>query len=119
MGKKNKLQQKRKDIQAAKPAPLKKIASANSGFSGNMTHWLLIVVAILPFLHSEKLMDPAVAIRYVALGIFSLLFVIWFFVIRKRSLPNFSLSIRIIFIAGIVFTVWSLISAFNAANPNE
>ena len=120
MGKKNKLQQKKKDVQpATKPAPVKKTPSAKSGSLGNMTNWLLIVVAILPFLHSEKLIDPAVAIRYVALGVFSLLFVVLFFVIRKKPLPNFSLSIKIVFITGIVFAVWSLISSFSAANPNE
>lgn len=119
MGKKNKQQQKKKDVQAAKPLPSKKILATGRNTPGSMTNWLLVLVAILPFLHSEKLIDPAVAIRYVALGIFALVFVVLFFVIRKRSLPVFPLPVKIVFITGLVFALWSLISSFSAANPNE
>ena len=118
MGKKNKQQQKKKDVLAAKPLPSKKI-SATGNTPGNMTSWLLVLVAILPFLHSEKLIDPAIPIRYLALGIFTLVFVILFFGIRKRSLPVFPLSVKLVFITGLVFAAWSLISSFSAANPNE
>jgi O-antigen ligase len=119
MGKKNKQQQKKKDVPAAKPLPSKKITPTGRNTPGNMTSWLLVLVAILPFLHSEKLIDPAVPIRYLTLGIFTLVFVILFFGIRKRSLPIFPLSVKLVFITGLVFAAWSLISSFSAANPNE
>jgi len=119
MSKKNKTQKKSSDPVTETTVPNKKKSAAAPGFK-SMTNWLVILAAVLPFLISEKLIDPAVGIRYLFLGIFLLLFIIVFLFIGKRSaLAGLPLSIKIIFLFGFAFAGWSIVSSANAVNPYE
>src|SRR5688572_326177 len=87
--------------------------------TNSMINWLAVLLLILPFLYSEKLLDTAVAIRYIFLCAFILLFVIYFFIWQKRPVVVPSPLIRIVFITGIGFAAWSLVSLFVATNYHE
>lgn len=120
MSKKNKDQKKVSNLTTPeitshkKPAPV-----SNSGFK-NKTNWLVVLSAVLPFLFSEKLIDPVVPIRYLFLGIFILLYIIVFFSPGKKNAPaKLPLPIKIIFLFGIAFVGWSIASSSKAINPNE
>ena len=55
-----------------------KTLPAASGLN-SMTNWLLALVLVLPLLVSKASMDPTITIRYIFLGGFTLLFLIYFF----------------------------------------
>ncbi len=120
MSKKSKAHQKANNLTIVETASHTiKTTAPNTGFK-NRTNWLVVLSAILPFLFSEKLIDPVVAIRYLFLGIFIFLFIIVFFFIGKKNAPaNLPLPVKIIFLLGIVFVGWSIVSSANAINPNE
>ena len=85
----------------------------------SMTNWLAALLFILPFLYSQKVLDTAVSVRYIFLCSFMLLFVIYFFIWQKRAVAVPSLLIRIVFITGAAFAVWSLVSLAVAINYHE
>src|SRR5688572_32947347 len=87
--------------------------------TNSMINWLAVLLLVLPFLYSEKLLDTAVAIRYIFLCAFILLFVIYFFICQKRSIAISSPLIRIVFITGAGFAIWSLVSLLVAVNYHE
>ena len=120
MSKKNKAQKKAANLSTAETTSHKKpTAISNSGFK-NRTNWLVILSAVLPFLFSEKLIDPVVPIRYLFLAIFIFLYILVFFFIGKKNAPaDFPVPIKIIFLLGIAFVGWSIVSSSKAINPNE
>ena len=69
MGKKNKAAQKKAEITADKPAVKNKKAATGNAGSSSMTNWLVVLVAILPFLISAKQIDPAVVNRFMWLAV--------------------------------------------------
>ena len=92
------------------------ITTTGQGWN-SMTNWLIVLVFVLPVLFSRFTMDPAVAVRYIFLSIFILWFLLYFYA-RKKI--NFVLNtpIKSVFILGIGFGIWSIISLFFAVNPS-
>jgi len=120
MSKKNKAQKKSSYPVTEATVPAKKKPAIPSPGLNSMTNWLVVLAAVLPFLITEKLIDPAVGIRYLFLGIFLLIFITVFFFIGKRNtLSKLPLSIKIIFLLGFAFAGWSIVSSVNAINPYE
>lgn len=120
MSKKNKAAQKKTEVTTDKPAAKnKKIAGGNPG-SSSMTNWLVVLVAILPFLISSKQIDPAVVNRYIWMACVILIFTIFFLLRRNSTLPaQLPLPIILVFISGGAFALWSIVSSMNAVNPTE
>src|SRR5436190_501565 len=120
MGKKNKAAQKKAEITADKNAVKNKKAATGNAGSSSMTNWLVVLVAILPFLISAKQIYPAVVNRFMWLAAVILIFTIVFLLRGKKTLPdNFPLPVKIVFISGAAFALWSIISSTNAVNPAE
>src|SRR5688572_19310920 len=95
-------------------APISIPTGANS-----MINWLAVLLLILPFLYSEKLLDTAVAIRYIFLCAFILLFVNYIFIWEIRIVVVPVALIRMVFITGIGFAVWRLVSLLVASHYHE
>src|SRR5438045_5467738 len=95
-----------------------KISATSTGIN-SMMNWLLVLIAILPFLYSEIPLDTVVSVRYIFLCGFMLLFVLYFFAGKKRLIKIPSGLIKIVFITGIAFAVWSLLSLTAALNYRE
>lgn len=85
----------------------------------SMINWLLVLLLILPFLYSESVLDTAVSVRYIFLCAFILFFVLYFFAWQKKPIAVLPLLIRIVFITGAAFAVWSLLSLTVAINYHE
>lgn len=97
------------------PAVKKKVS--NRGLKG-MSGWLVLLVALLPFLFSRETIDPTLTPRYLLLAGFILLFILFFYT-RKKILFPFPLLIKMVFGFGIAFVVWSLLCMSNAINFAE
>src|SRR6476620_3131129 len=81
---------------------------------------LLIISAVLPFIFSDKTLDPVVSIRYLALTIFVLAFSVYYFLLRKSSY-TFPLTgiTKAVFITGILYCLWTVSSLTLAINSKE
>lgn len=115
-------------IRERKPAPQAptatktakaKPASASSGFN-NMSNWLTLLVMILPIAFSRATMDALLSIRYIVLGVFMLLFILYFFWYRQQatnlSLPSWN---KIIFGVGLGYAAWMIVCMTGALNYRE
>ena len=85
----------------------------------SMINWLSVLLLILPFLYSESVLDTAVSVRYIFLCAFILFFVLYFLAWQKRPIAVLPSLIRIVFITGAAFAVWSLLSLTAAINYHE
>ena len=94
-------------------------ADALSTGWNSMINWLVILLLLLPFLYSETPLDTAVSPRYIFLCLFILFFILYFFAWKKRSIAIPPLLIKIIFITGSAFAVWSLLGLTGAVNYHE
>jgi O-antigen ligase len=120
MGKKNKAAQKKAEVTADKPVTKNKKNAASNAGPSSMTNWLVVLVAILPFLISSKQIDPAVVNRFIWMACIVLIFTIVFLIRGNRTLPaQFPLPLKLVFISGGAFALWSIISSMNAVNPTE
>jgi len=97
---------------------ISKVSPASTGIN-SMMNWLLVLIVILPFLYSEIPLDTVVSIRYIFLCGFLLLFVLYFFAWKKRMITAPPRLIKIVFITGAAFAVWSLLSLTGAINYRE
>jgi len=96
-----------------------KTKPAASGLN-NMTNWLMLLVLLLPLLYSTKTPDPVVTPRHIFLSGFLLLFLLYFFAMRKTVVRySFPLLLKIVFGAGIGFAVWNVVAAASSINPQE
>ncbi len=84
-----------------------------------MTNWVVVLAIILPLLFSRVTIDSNVTPRYIFLSSFMLLFVLFFYSLRKTIVNVPSLSVKIIFGLGIGFGVWSIVCMANAINVKE
>src|SRR4051812_22946155 len=72
----------------------------------------VLLVAIIPLLLSNVTEDPTIAIRYLAMSLFCGLFCIYLFVADLPIIPNKIPSlIKLIFISGFLFFLWSVLAA--------
>ena len=95
-----------------------KISSATSG---SMTNWLVVLVAILPFIITSEPLDPVLMPRYLFLGLFLLLFVLVFFFYRSRFVPINTLSkpVKIALGLSLAYGIWSILSMFSSIEYRE
>ncbi len=85
-----------------------------------MTLWMIVLVLVLPVLYTDKTMDPDIPVRYIFITVFLLLFILYFFVLRKKiSVFPLPLPVKIVFGAGAAYALWSIVSAMGALNPRE
>ena len=110
--------QSQKPVPGAATTKSKTVAAHPTGIN-SMINWLAVLLFILPFLYSENVLDTAVSVRYIFLCSFILLFVLYFFAWKKRFIAIPSLLIKIVFITGAAFALWSLLSLTGAINYHE
>lgn len=83
----------------------------------SQTNWFVLLLIILPFVISREAIDPTITIRYLLLSIFIFAFTLYFYVYRKElllfNLPKIQLAI---FVCGIIFCLWSLVSVSFSIN---
>ena len=71
----------------------------------SMINWMIPLVLILPVLFSREERDAVLTIRYIFFGCFILLFLIYFYLLKKTTTDSgFPRVIKIIFGLGISFT---------------
>ena len=87
--------------------------------TNNMMHWLAALLLILPFIYSNTPLDTNLSVRYIFLCAFMLVFVCWFFLLKKRSFVIPPGLIQLVFVTGAAFTVWSIIGMIGAVNYHE
>ncbi len=89
--------------------------------SGSMTNWLMLLVAILPFVLSGEILDPVHMPRYIFLAVFLLVFIAVFFLFKQNYIPVRSLPLltKITLGLGVAFGVWSIFCMFNSLNYRE
>lgn len=98
-------------VKSGKPATTS-LALPNNGY------WLAILAIVLPLLFSKFTSDPILPIRFICLSLFCLLFTIWFVLIKKNSFSSpLPLLVKLVFVAGILFSIISCISTFSSVNP--
>ncbi len=123
MSKKNKQASKRDQrLEIANPlaAKVAKGSSSTKPGSGAMLNMLLILTAILPFMFSRSLMDSTIAVRYGILAGFVLIFTVYFYGFRKSLITEgWPILIKIIFLIGILYGLWNLVSLFSATNKQQ
>ena len=124
MSKKNREGSKRQQRQGATPVITKeqeRVKSVkNEASQKPMLNMLLLLTAILPFMFSWELMDGNLTVRYGLLGGFALLFILYFYGFRKKLVVGgWPLLARIVFILGIVYGIWNMISLFTATNQQQ
>src|SRR5688572_1403047 len=95
-----------------------KTSPASTGLN-SMINWLLVLIAILPFIYSEIPLDTVVSVRSIFLCGFLLLFVLYFFLWKKRMVTAPPRLAKIVFITGAAFAIWSLLSLTGAINYRE
>ena len=95
-----------------------KTPPASTGIN-SMMNWLLVLIVILPFLYSEIPLDTVVSVRYIFLCGFMLLFVLYFFAWKKRTITAPPRLAKIVFITETAFAAWSLLSLTVATNYRE
>lgn len=91
----------------------------NKGLNG-MINWLIALVMVLPFLYSNKTIDPVLSIRYISLGWFVLFFSLFFYVIKRTPvlIPSNKLT-KSVFLLAIGFVLWSVLCLFFSINHSE
>ena len=111
---------KRKTVterKTAKAIDKKAEVIAVPGGWNSMTNWLIVLVFVLPVIFSRETLDPAITVRYIFLGSFILLFVLYFF-LRKKINFTISVPVKIVLAVAIAYGVWSILSLFSAINPS-
>jgi hypothetical protein len=113
MSKRRNIQKRKTEKPTGKKAD---VAISPQGWN-SMTNWLTVLVFVLPILFSRVTQDPAISVRYIFLSIFILLFLLFFYASKKI---NFVLNtpIKTVFVLGIGFGIWSMLSLFFAINPS-
>lgn len=116
----SKHKKKRPAAVVAQPAPVIKEKNNPANGLNSMTNWLIVLIGVLPVLFSRQTMDPAIAVRYIFISGFMLLFVLYFFA-RTRSMRSFSFPslVKWVFAAGAGFAIWLLVSMGSALNFRE
>ncbi len=92
---------------------------AKPGLLSSISNWLILSVILIPVLYSEKLLDN-ITIRYNFLSGILLCMLLYFMVIGKIpfKVPK-PFLLKSVFVAGIAFALWSVVSMFSAINYRE
>ncbi len=76
------------------------------------------LVFLLPLIFSRSVLDPVIVPRQLLTGFFVLISLLFFYIIPKKSPELFKAAyFKYVFISGIVFGVWSIITLVSAVNP--
>lgn len=113
MSKKRKKQLEKVEVKPGKKAKLERSATGPN----SMVNWLVVLVLILPLLFSRASIDPTIAVRYILLGFFLLLFIANFSINKSLGSVPASPWVKAAFICGIGFAAWSLFTLSGAVNP--
>src|SRR5687767_5307218 len=85
--------------------------------TGGMANFLMIFLLVLPFIYTKYNLDPVVAIRYSLTAGLVLLFVLYFYLVRRSTADvKWPLLIKLIFLLGILYGVWNFIGLTQAVN---
>lgn len=113
MAKKSKTRQKQKESKAQN-------SSNPFAFLDQKAYWMIILLGIFPFVQSKVTIDPNIAIRILAVSIFVLVYLLYFYVIRKNKIEwGFPRIINVIYVSLILFIIWSILSLLGATNQPE
>lgn len=82
-----------------------------------MGNWLMVLVAILPFLFSSETLDPTLSVRYLFLSGFILLFTFLFGSQRKIVFDlSWPTTVKTVFILGISYSLWAVMTSMFSIN---
>jgi O-antigen ligase len=96
-----------------------KVIPAGSGVN-SMGNWLVFLSITLPVLYSSSTTTPLLSIRYLFLSVFSLLFVIYFYLFNSAKYNQpFPPLIKLIFSFSLLYVFWSIACLFVAINLQE
>ena len=108
-----------------KTAPALTAATGDKGVN-SMTNWMLILVFLLPIIFSRETMDPVIAVRYIYLSSFVLLFILFFYYMRNRvtnGSPFLSATpptlVKWAFGLGIAYCTWNIIAMSVSVNKES
>lgn len=88
--------------------------------SAAMTNWVLVFLAVLPFVFHRMNMDPVLSLRFTVQAIFILAFVIYFYAIRRKLFNNnIPMLVKVAFLAGIAYGIWNFIGFSQAVNKQQ
>ena len=115
---------------SAKKASVKKTApgkqktnnstSITSSGSLGMITWLSVLAIILPVIFSRTTFEPVVSIRYLLLSLFVVVFILYYFIIRKVKIRTYQPPLlKLLFFTAIALCLWTLITMFSAINFKE
>ena len=107
-----------KNTRAAADVRTKTGSTPYSGIN-SMMNWLAGLLLIISFLYTETVLDAPVAIRYIFLSAFILVFVVYFFAVKKTTIAAHPLLIKLVFISGGLFALWMLLGLTGAINYHE
>ncbi|HVT83673.1 MAG TPA: O-antigen ligase family protein [Chitinophagaceae bacterium] len=110
---------KKKRRQQAAVAAAKKQEKRTLPAAGwrSLTNWTILLLIVLPLLFSRQEIDPVLTVRYIFFAGFIVLFLVAFYVFRKKAMEiNSPKLVKLIFGSGIAFTAWSCICSFSATN---
>jgi O-antigen ligase len=120
MSKKLTKKEKKAARQVESSSQQKVIAVTRSPSWSVMTNWFAVLVLILPVLFSRKTIDPVITPRHILLSAFILLFVLVFFILRKKTiLFSYPAVIKWTLGAGLAFGLWSMFTVSSAINAPE
>ncbi len=101
-------------------APLKKQKALFDGSYPAMMNWLIVLVLVVPVAFTATTLDAAVPLRFLLLSVFVLLFILWFFIIRKdHSSFRMSPLLKALLAVGLAYCIWGMVAMFNAINIRE
>jgi len=92
----------------------KKTESSNTGLK-SMANWFSALVFVLPLMISREALDPAITVRYIFLGIFTLLYLAFFYLLNRNSIKSAGLT-RLVFMIGAGYVAWAVLGTFVAIN---
>lgn len=85
-----------------------------------MLIWVLLLVAVLPFIFSRETIDSNIPLRYTLLSGFVFLFLLYFYVFRKKLIvTGWPLLVKLVFIMGIAWGCWNFVGLFTAVNRQQ
>lgn len=120
MAKKQTKKEKKSARQHVTASPEKITRASNSSAWSSMTNWLILLVLVLPMLFSRATIDPVIAPRYIFLSVFVLVFVLFFYLLRKKAVTiSYAPLIKWVFGLGLAFGLWSLFTLSFAINIAE
>jgi O-antigen ligase len=88
--------------------------------SNGMMIWFIILSLVLPVIYTVSTFDPVISIRYLILCIFVVLFIIYYFILRKISFALVPAPLlKVLFFIALAFSIWNIVTMYTAINFKE